>query len=68
MDERIKRIFQRHMRRMGAASDNIDGIKFKDFSGAAAYAMCELTELYSEVRGISYDAAAAELHGGECVD
>lgn len=59
MDERIKRIFRERF--------NVLSEKFEQSSGqellAVSVAMDELKELYSAICGISYDAAATELHG-----
>lgn len=61
MDEGIKRIFRRHFKMLSEKFERLNGRKLFMVSAA----MDKLTELYSEICGISYNAAAAELHGGD---
>ena len=58
MDDKIKQMFKIHVMCLNAKLDP----KSKKLCTCAAYAMCELVMLYSEIMGISYDEAAEILH------
>lgn len=65
MDEKSKQVFHRHFNGLNEIFENTQNTTRKE---TYAYALCELTDLYADLNGISYDAAAAELHEGADFD
>lgn len=55
----IKQIFSKYIRQRAEDSKTSESGKFKV---AVSFAMCDVTELYSQIFGISYDEAANKLH------
>ncbi len=61
-DEGIKQIFCEYIERR---SEDIESSEDDNFKATAAFASCDVTELYSQIFNISYDEAAKVLHGGD---
>lgn len=61
MDEEIKRIFCKHFDMIAKHFENASG----GVKRAYSYAMVEITDLYADICGISYDAAANELQNAD---
>ncbi len=60
MDERIKRIFQKHFRK------DVEGFNSApaEDKGLYAHAMVLMAKIYSEIYEMSFDEASNELHQG----
>ena len=69
MDEKIKQIFCEYITDRIEEEKNVDYSEYSSsYNAALELAMHDVILIYSKIRGISYEAASAELHEGDVND